>query len=78
MGFVARFVLRDPCCQTEGIDEPHFKSQLMPSWSPDGERIVFVSNRDGNNEIYVMDADGGNLTNLTKHAANEFAPAWSP
>ena len=27
-------------------------------WSPDGTRIAFTSNRDGNTEIYVMNADG--------------------
>ena len=30
----------------------------LPSWSPDGRKIVFVSDRDGNLEIYVMNADG--------------------
>ena len=29
-----------------------------PAWSPDGEKITFISNRDGNDEIYTMDADG--------------------
>ena len=41
-------------------------------------RIVFTSRRDGNNEIYVMDADGGNQENLTNHPAYDADPAWSP
>ncbi len=34
------------------------KRNGVPAWSPDGTRIAFVSNRDDNNEIYVMNADG--------------------
>jgi Tol biopolymer transport system component len=49
-----------------------------PAWSPDGEYIVFVSNRDGNREIYVMDADGRNQINLTNHPADDWMPSWSP
>jgi TolB protein len=50
-----------------------------PSWSPDGRRIAFRSDRDGNNEIYVMDADGSHQTNLTKTPdEDEWGPAWSP
>ena len=41
-------------------------------------RIVFTSLRDGNHEIYVMDADGGNQENLTNHPAYDSQPDWSP
>ena len=41
-------------------------------------RIVFTSRRDGNNEIYVMDADGGNRERLTDNPAYDGDPDWSP
>ena len=41
-------------------------------------RIVFTSFRDGNFEIYVMDADGGNQVNLTDHPSYDGQPDWSP
>ncbi len=41
-------------------------------------KIAFTSNRDGNYEIYVMNADGSNPTNLTNHWADDSRPAWSP
>ena len=50
----------------------------VPSWSPDGKRIVFSSRRDGNLEIYVMDADGSNPQNLTNNPYNDRFPSWSP
>jgi Tol biopolymer transport system component len=47
-------------------------------WSPDGRRIAFVSNRDGNHEVYVINIDGSGLRNLTRNPAGDGHPAWSP
>jgi Tol biopolymer transport system component len=47
-----------------------------PIWSPDGEHIAFVSTRDGNFEIYMMDADGTHQRRLTFNRDNDVAPAW--
>jgi TolB protein len=49
-----------------------------PAWSPDGRTIVFVSWRDGNGEVYAMDADGSSPRNLTRNPAKDVRPAWSP
>jgi TolB protein len=49
------------------------------AWSPDGRRIAFKSRRDGNNEPYVMNADGSGETRLTTSPqVSEGQPAWSP
>ena len=48
------------------------------SWSPDGSRIAFATNRDGNFEIYVMNRDGSGLANLSNHPGGDFSPAWAP
>src|SRR5205823_5669879 len=40
--------------------------------------IAFVSTRDGNPEIYTMDADGSHQTRLTNHSARDLFPSWSP
>ena len=43
--------------------------RLFPAWSPDGSKIAFESGRDGNLEIYVMNADGSGQTRLTNNAS---------
>lgn len=51
---------------------------LQPTWSPDRSRIAFVSKREGNVDIYVMDADGTSVRRLTSEAGEDSQPAWSP
>jgi|GEM_PF-2610977 len=41
-----------------------------PVWTPDGNKIAFISNRDGNIAVYIMDKDGKNQVKLTKGAGN--------
>lgn len=56
-----------------------------PIWSPDGQQVAFVSRQHDHWEVYVVNADGSNLTRLTDTpalpdgtAANSVSPAWSP
>ena len=46
--------------------------------SPIEGRIAFHSNRDGNFEIYAMNADGSGVVRLTNNSATDYAPSWSP
>ncbi len=61
------------------------KVDARPAWSPDGQRIAFHSSRDGSSdqpqffaeyEIYVMDANGGNVERLTANNHNDAHPRW--
>lgn len=47
-----------------------------PAFSPDGSKLAFVSNRDGNHEVYTVNIDGTGLTNLTRHPAADEEPTW--
>lgn len=48
-----------------------------PSWSPDGQQLVFWSNRDTRTrQIWVMNADGSNLRNLSNNRFNDWEPVW--
>lgn len=51
---------------------------IQPAWSPDGRRLAFATDREGQYEVYVLNLDNGVVFNLTNHPANDFEPAWSP
>lgn len=49
-----------------------------PAWSPDRNQIVFVSNRDGNDDLFTINADGTGLEKLTNTDQGKETPSWSP
>jgi uncharacterized protein YjdB len=57
---------------------PDTGSASDPAFSPDGARIAFVSQRDGNAEIYVMNADGTGTTRVTNDPQSDGRPAFTP
>ena len=56
---------------TEGSDG-------LPAWSPNGKKIAFSRNVDGNVDIYTINPDGSGLQRLTTAAGNDSVPAWTP
>ena len=57
---------------TRGAGDAH------PAFSPDGTKIAFVSRRDSDPGIYVMNADGTNVEKLADGATDNTTPSWSP
>ncbi len=51
---------------------------VFPTWSPDSKWIAFSSDKAGNRDIWVVSADGKELTRLTDDPLPEFSPWWSP
>ncbi|MYF64740.1 MAG: hypothetical protein F4185_01900, partial [Chloroflexi bacterium] len=49
-----------------------------PSWSRDGSRIAFISDRSGNADVYTIAPNGGGLVMITQNAVNELSVAWGP
>ena len=53
-------------------------NSLSPTFSPSGNALAFVSDRDGHPQIFLMDSDGSNVHRLTFDGSYNVAPAWSP
>ena len=59
----------------DGSDYKYIAAGNEPSWSPDGTKICYSKNSD----IFFMNADGGDLVNITNtNSENENSPRWSP
>ncbi len=73
-----RIIIYDPTTYQEMVllDDGHYNAS--PDLSPDGTQIVFVSDRDGDQELYMMDVDGTNLRQLTHNSTRDSWPIWSP
>jgi Tol biopolymer transport system component len=56
----------------------HAALDYNAAFSPDGRKIAFVSQRDGNMELYAVGVDGSGLRRLTDNFALDDHPAWSP
>jgi dipeptidyl aminopeptidase/acylaminoacyl peptidase len=54
------------------------KAESSPRWSPDSKQLAFLSNRDEEQQLYVMRADGGEATAVTKGKRAVQSFAWSP
>jgi TolB protein len=66
---------RPPETPAKGTERVH---NFLPAWSPDGSKIAFMTNRDGNPEIYVINRDGSGVRRLTNHPNIDATPTWSP
>lgn len=53
-------------------------SDAFPVWSPNGKRLLFRSERDGNEEVYVVNSDGTGLINLSQHSSQDNRAMWGP
>ena len=66
-----------PTTEPTAAPQPASVAPLTESKAGGPGKIAFVSHRDGNPEIYVMNADGTNQTRLTNHPAEDTLPSWS-
>jgi len=53
-------------------------TDIEPSWSPDGQWIVFSSDRGGNFDLYIMKPDGSDVKRVTNDPSKDSDPSWGP
>jgi tricorn protease len=56
----------------------HEAYEGRPQWSPSGQKIAFISDRHGNNDLFVMNANGSQIQRLTYHSTGDQLTGWTP
>lgn len=75
---IARSIGLGTCSGDDGVTDPDPADDSDPAWSPDGKKIAFTSDRNGQFDIYVMNLNGTGLARLTTHSALDDLPVWRP
>lgn len=69
-------------CAADGTDDkvlvPHKAFEESPRWSVDGKRVLWVSTRHGNPELYTVTSEGKDEQRLTSEVTADLHPSWSP
>ena len=63
---------------SDPVELTEHDTDTAPTVSPDGKQVVFMSRRDGNWNIYIMNSDGTGMTQLTDDPSEDGLPTWSP
>ncbi|MFC1744586.1 hypothetical protein ACFL35_11400 [Candidatus Riflebacteria bacterium] len=71
------FILNLNSLKKKNITKSPYK-EMMPVFSPDGSKIVYVSNKYGNYDIFIIDIDGANSFQLTQSPEDEREPYFAP
>ncbi len=75
----SQIMIKDPGVAAVATAITNTGQNSDPTWSPDGLRIAFASDRNGGTfQIWTMDAAGGNLVQRTFDAGDKSTPSWSP
>jgi len=56
----------------------HEGHETRPQWGPNGEKIAFISDRHGNDDVFVMNANGSQINRLTYHSTDDELTGWTP
>jgi hypothetical protein len=74
---LTKCALCGPECAHLGSNHPDQLGTLQPTWSPDGSRISFRTDFDGDFDVHTVGADGGTHQPLTNDSAQQYDPAWA-